>query len=131
MSRKREPLKTGTSQRIMRPLKYEVILAEEVIKAFCRFWIRPEEREALVKALCAFGEATSTRINHFTEISQGIYVASAKANEMKRSGDSRGVEARKELLRVLYLLRYQLIPEQGYTPAAEEWPDLIDDNPIG
>jgi hypothetical protein len=122
--RKRESLVTGPSQRRMNPLKYEINLAVEVQKAFCRFWIGATARQSLVDALMAFGEATSTRIHHFTEIEQGIYVASAKANEMKRRGDPAGTDARASLLRTLYLIRYELIKDE---PERDEWPDLIDD----
>jgi hypothetical protein len=125
MSRAKDTIRTGTSQRRINPLKYEITLAVEVQKAFCRFWINATARKALVDALLAFGEITGTRIHHFTEIEQGIYVASAKANEMKRRGDESGVKARGEVLHVLYLIRYGLIKDESHIDG-DEWPDVID-----
>jgi hypothetical protein len=105
-----------------------VKLADEVQKMFCRFFIKPVERQALVNALIAFGEATGTKVHYFTEIRQGIYVASAKANEMKRGGDGSGVKARDGLFYVLRLVRYGLVDAEVQAGGTdEEWPDLISD----
>jgi hypothetical protein len=127
-SNKRE-MSTGTSQRIDNPLKYEVKLADDVFKMFCRFYMSDAERRAFVSAVKAFGEATSTEIWNFTEVRQGIYVASAKANEMNRRGSDSGVVARKALAHVIYLIRYGLIEDdQSKAYAAPAFNDMTVDD---
>ncbi|MDQ3256813.1 MAG: hypothetical protein M3R15_23460 [Acidobacteriota bacterium] len=103
MSRKVNVIRgRGLEPRVENPLKYEIELAKWVVRTLCRFEFTPEERDALITALQALAEVTGVRLDTFMDKQQGVYVASAKANEMRRRGDRRGVEARQKVRDVIY-----------------------------